>query len=95
MSNDRIYYSRDAEVQAIRDRTVLAMVLFGFGLGIGAALSLLFAPTSGKPVRDDLTRTVGQGWNSGRDAVEPIIKRLEEEFADLRKSVEERLKLSQ
>lgn len=92
MNNDRIYYSHDAEMHALRDRTMLTLVFLVFGLGIGAALALLFAPTSGKKVRDDLSKSVEQGWNNGRDAVEPMMKRLEEEFAKLQKNVEERLK---
>lgn len=92
MNNDRIYYSHDAEMHAMRDRTVLTLVFLVFGLGIGAALALLYAPKSGKKVRDDLSKSVEQGWNNGREAVEPMMKRLEEEFAKLQKNVEERLK---
>jgi gas vesicle protein len=94
MNNERIYYSHDGEMRAMRDRTMLTLIFLTFGLGIGAGLALLFAPTSGKKVRDDLTRSMGEGWNKGRDAVEPMVKRLEEELADLRKSVDERLKQS-
>jgi gas vesicle protein len=94
MNNQRIYYSHDAEMHAMQDRTLLAILFLTCGLGIGAALTLLLAPTSGKSVRDDLGKTMGQGWNNGRDAFEPVVSRLEEEFADLRKSVEERLKQS-
>lgn len=92
MNNDRIYYSHDAEMQAMRDRTMLALVFLGLGVGIGTALALLFAPSSGKTARHDLAKNVEEGMNTGREAVEPLVKRLEEKFADLRKSVEERLK---
>ena len=92
MNNDRIYYSREAEMHAMRDRTMLALAFLAFGLGIGATLALLFAPKSGKKVRDDLTKTMGQGWDNGRDTLEPMVKRLEEEFIELRKNVEEHLK---
>ncbi len=92
MNNDRIYYSRDAEMHAMRNRSVLTLVFLTFGLGIGATLALLFAPMSGKKTRDDLTKTVEEGLSNGRDALEPVVKRLEEEFADLRKSIEDRLK---
>ena len=92
MNNDRIYYSHNAEMHAMRDRTVLRLVFLTFGLGIGAVLALLFAPISGKKVRDDLTRTVEEGWNQGRDAVEPTVRRIEKEFNDLKKNVEDQLK---
>lgn len=92
MNSDRVYYSRDAEMHAMRDRTVLALVFLTFGLGIGTALALLFAPSSGKTTRRDLAKGVEEGLHTGLESVEPVVKRLEEEFADLRKSVEERLK---
>ncbi|HEX2622505.1 MAG TPA: YtxH domain-containing protein [Phototrophicaceae bacterium] len=92
MNNDRVYYSHDAESHAMREITRLMALCLMLGLGVGAVLALLVAPTSGKKVRDDLTKTVEQGWNNGRETVEPVVKRLEEEFAELRKQVEERLK---
>lgn len=94
MNNDRIYYSHDAEMHAMRDRTVLTLVFLMFGLGIGAVLALLFAPSSGKKVRDNLAKSVGEGLNTGQEAIEPVVKRLEKEFGELRKSVEDRLKQS-
>lgn len=91
MSNERIYYSHDAEMSAMRNRTMLTLLFLTLGLGIGAVLALLFAPATGKQARNDLANRMGEGLNNGRDAMEPLVKRLEEEFADLRKSVEERL----
>jgi gas vesicle protein len=55
-------------------------------------LALLFAPSSGKKIRDNLARSVGEGLNTGQEAMEPMLKRLEKEFSELRKSVEDRLK---
>jgi gas vesicle protein len=85
MNSDRIYYSHDAEMHAMRDRTVLTLVFLTFGLGIGVVLALLFAPTSGKKVRNRLTKTVEQGLKDGREAVEPVVKRVEKEFGELQK----------
>lgn len=92
MNNDRIYYSRDAQMHAMRFRAVLTMLFLSFGLGIGAVIALLFAPASGKKTRHNLAKSVEEGLNTSRDNVEPLVKRLEEELADLRKNVEERLK---
>ena len=91
MNNDRIYYSHDAETLAKREMTALTMLALTLGLGIGALLALLFAPSSGKKVRHNLAQSVEAGLNDGREVVEPVVKRLEEEFAELRKKVEERL----
>jgi gas vesicle protein len=92
MNNDRIYYSHAAEMHAMRDRTMLTLICLTLGLGIGAALALLFAPTSGKTVRHDLARSVEEGMQTGREAVEPMVKRIEKEFDDLKKNVEDQLK---
>jgi gas vesicle protein len=92
MNNERIYYSQEAEIRAMRNRTVLALVFMTFGLGIGAALALLFAPSSGKTTRHEIAESVDDGLHASRETVEPIIKRLEDQFNDLRKNVEEHLK---
>ena len=87
MSNDRVYYSHDAEMYAMRRRALLTLVFLMFGLGIGAALALLFAPSSGKNTR----KSIEGGLKEGRDGVEAMVKRVEEEFDEVRKNVEERL----
>lgn len=92
MNNDRIYYSRDAEVHAMRGRTVLTLFLLAFGLTIGSVVALLFAPRSGKKTRDNLVKTVEKGLKDGREAVQPVMKQVEKEFDELKKNVEERLK---
>lgn len=91
MNNDRIYYSHDAEMHSMRHRNVLTLVFLIFGLGIGAILALLFAPSSGKSTRHDLAKNVEEGLRTGRDAVEPIMKRVEKELGDLQKKVDEHL----
>lgn len=92
MSNERVYYSHDAEIGAARDKTRLVVLCLMIGLGIGSALALLFAPTSGKAIRQDLAKSVEAGLQTGRETVEPLVKRLEEDLAEMRKNVEERLK---
>jgi gas vesicle protein len=91
MSTNRTYYSRDAEVRAARDKSVATLVFLAFGLGVGAVLALLFAPKPGDKVREDLAHSVEEGLNSGRETVSPALKRLEKEFADLRKKVDDRI----
>jgi gas vesicle protein len=91
MSTNRTYYSRDAEERAARDKSVATLVFLVFGLGIGTVLALLFAPKPGEKVREDIAHGVEEGLNSGREAVGPALKRLEKEFADLRKKVDDRI----
>lgn len=92
MSSDRIYYSREAELNAMRNRAVLAIALLTFGIGIGVVLALLFAPSSGKTTRRDLAKNVEEGLQTGRDTVEPLIRRAEKEFDELKKNVDEHMK---
>jgi gas vesicle protein len=91
MSDERVYYSHDAEVQAERERTMLALVFLTLGMAIGTGLALLFAPKSGKKTRDGLTHTMEQGLKESRERVEPIAEQAEKEFGDLKKKVKKRL----
>ena len=92
MNNERVFYSNDAKMHMLRIISALSLVALMFGLGIGAAVALLIAPTTGKTVRDKMAKSMEQNWNKGRDALEPIVKKAEDEIADLRHSVEEHLK---
>ena len=90
MNEDRVYYSHDSERHALREMRKSMLLLLAGGLSIGAAVALLFTPSTGKQTRDDLARTVEEGLKDGRDAVEPLVKHLEKEMADLRKNIEDR-----
>jgi len=91
MNNDRVFYSHDAEIHARREMTALALLALTLGLGIGALLALLFTPSSGPKARHDLAQGLGKEWGNGREAVDPMVKRLEEKFGELLNQVEERL----
>lgn len=94
MTPDRIYYSKDAEAHAMRRMTIRTALFLTVGLGIGALMALLMAPSSGKKIRKDLVQSVEESVHTGRESVEPLIKRLEEQINELRKSVEDRVKAS-
>jgi gas vesicle protein len=79
--NDRIYYSREAEMRANRDKAMAVMLFMALGLGIGAVLALLFAPKSGDKTREELG-----------GALEDRFSRVEKEVSTIGKKVEERLK---
>ena len=91
MNNDRIYYSREAEVQAMHDMTKLTLIYLALGLGVGAALALALAMSSNKQIRHDVGKTVNEGLNRGREAAEPMVKSLEKEVKELRETLEKRL----
>lgn len=91
MNNDRIYYSRNAETRAMRAMIRLTLICLAIGLAFGAVVALLLAPTTGKKIREELAKTVEDGFQTGREAVEPIVKHLEQDFDKLQKHVEERI----
>lgn len=91
MNTDRMYYSREAELQAMRDKTIMAALLMALGVGIGTVLALLFAPASGDKTRHEIAHTFETGVKDGREAVTPMIKRLEHDIADLRQRFQDRV----
>lgn len=91
MSNSRIYYSKEAESAAMRRITVMTVLFMALGLGVGAVMALLYAPNAGKKTRHSLSQSIEEGLESGQDAIEPVVKRLEKEMGELRQTVEERI----
>jgi len=72
--NNRMYYSRETQEQAQRERFVLALIVLALGVGFGAAVALLFAPQTGDRTRRVLTDSVGSVVEKVRDEVEERIK---------------------
>jgi gas vesicle protein len=91
MSNSRIYYSREAETQAIRQITMMTVLWLAVGLAIGVVMALLFAPSTGQKTRNNLLKSFEEGLDSGQEAIEPVVKKLEKEVGELRQTVEERI----
>jgi gas vesicle protein len=87
---DRIYYSREAEAQAMRDRNVAMLAFMVIGVTVGVVIALLFAPHSGEKTRAELADALDEGFNEGRKASSEAIEKLEKDFAELRKRVEDR-----
>jgi gas vesicle protein len=90
--NERTYYSKEAEQRAQMERTMLAALVLAFGLGIGAAMMMLFAPRSGDKTRQVLSEQVNHAVDNGRDVTGSALKDLRKEFDHLRSDVEDRLK---
>lgn len=86
----RKYYSREAEQRANRERAIIIMLFLGIGLSIGAVMALLFAPKSGAEIRGEINKAFESGVLSGRDTTNSVVERLEQEFAELRKRVDDR-----
>jgi gas vesicle protein len=78
-------------MRANRDRAAAVLIFMALGLGIGAVLALMFAPKSGEKLRSELANNLGDSLEGGREATNKALHRLEKDFGDLRKRVEERL----
>jgi gas vesicle protein len=87
-----MYYSKEAEQRAQMERTVLAALVMAFGLGVGAAMMMLFAPRSGDKTRQVLGEQVNHAYDNGREVTNGALKDLRKEFDHLRSDVEDRLK---
>jgi hypothetical protein len=86
--NERIYYSREAELRANREKIVTIILFLALGVGVGAALALLFAPKSGQQTRSDLAQAFEDGFDSGRGATQSAVQRLEKGVSELASRVE-------
>ena len=91
MSNNRIYYSQEAEAKAMRRMTMMTVLWLALGLGIGAVMALLYAPMAGEKTRKQLGKNIEESLKDGQDALEPMVNRLEKEMGELRQTVEDRI----
>lgn len=55
MNSDRIYYSKEAEELAGRQRFILVITAIALGVGFGSVIALLLAPQSGTKTRQQLS----------------------------------------
>jgi gas vesicle protein len=82
--NDRVYYSREAEMQASREKSMAVILFLAIGIGIGGLLALLFAPKSGDKMRKELAGTLEDRFNSVEKEVTRLGKQAEERLKDIR-----------
>ena len=77
--SDRIYYSREAEERAQRQRMVAVLVFMALGLGIGAVIAMMFTP-EGQKTRKQVGKAVSKSLDTGRGKVSDVMSDLEDEF---------------
>lgn len=87
----RIYYSREAEMQARREQTIAIILFMSLGVAIGALLAMLFSPTSGSKMRAEIASALEERLGGGRDVTQRAMERLEDQIKELRRRVEDRL----
>lgn len=89
--SDRMYYSREAEERANRERMITIITFLLLGVGIGAALALLFAPRSGERTREQISSTVAETLEQSERNLGETVKQLSRDLLELRKSIEDRI----
>lgn len=89
---DRIYYSKEAESLVRRQHLIGNLAFLMLGLGVGAAVALLFAPERGERVRELVAEALEEGFSRGREATEEALQNLAQEYPGLHEKVEEGLK---
>lgn len=90
MSN-RMYYSKEAEMQANREKVIFVGLFLAAGIGVGAVLALLFAPKSGVKTREDITSAIEDRFGRVEKDTSNRFSRLEKDLAELGKRIEDRL----
>lgn len=78
--NERMYYSREAQMRAQRERVLLAALSVLLGLTIGAVAALLLADRPGRDVRAAL----GGGLENALDDAQKGVR-------DLRREIDQRM----
>lgn len=90
--SSRIYYSQEAEVQAQRERVVLALIVAGMGITLGMVMALLFAPKTGDETRRELNERLEHIAQRGRETAEQLAHDASRNTAHVRDDLERRLK---
>jgi hypothetical protein len=69
------------------------LMLLIVALGAGAALTLLLMPAFGHKNRENLVHSLDKGVRKGRETLQDTLQKLEVQTAELRKQVDEHLKV--
>jgi gas vesicle protein len=83
--NERIYYSREAEEQARRERTLLVLAAIAIGVGVGTIFALMFAPQAGRKTREQLGDQLEQAASQGLETASRIREDVEQRVEAIRK----------
>jgi gas vesicle protein len=73
----------------IQNKWSTRFTVFAVGLGLGALLALLFAPSSGEETRDYLTGTLKQGLHDAESTGKRWTRRAQDEVDDVKANVAE------
>lgn len=83
--NDRIYYSREAEMRAQQQQVALVLAATAISLGVGALIALLLAPQTGEKTRKMLENHLDDVVDSGRHVAKQVRQDVEGRVQDARR----------
>lgn len=90
--NDRVYYSREAEMRAQRQFFVTAIFVAALSVGIGAVIAMFFAPRPGAELRQEAMHLGREAADRGRDLAERAAEDAQRNLRKAQQNVEERLR---
>jgi gas vesicle protein len=93
--NDRIYYSREAEMQAQRQFIISAAFVALLSVTVGAAIAVLFTPRTGREIRHELESRAGEALSQGREVAEKATVRGREVAEQIAEDAQHTLKKAQ
>jgi gas vesicle protein len=87
---DRIYYSKEAQQRAMRERLLIVAIVSLIGVAAGSVIMLLLAPRSGDETRQAIASAVTDAVERSGEASQTAVKQLNEELRELRQRLEAR-----
>lgn len=85
---DRMYYSKEAQSRATRERWLIVVVVSLLGIAAGSLVMLLLAPRSGDETRRLISQTVTDAAERSSEATQTAVKQLSEELKELRQRMD-------
>lgn len=89
--NERIYYSKEAELRARRSSTMVAILASLLGASAGIVVALLLAPRRGDEVRGELARGANEFLEGARQTGETLGEQAGRTVQQVRERIEERV----
>lgn len=88
--NSRMYYSKEAEQRAMRERVLVIAIVSLVGIAVGSVIMLLLAPQSGDETRQNIGKAVGDAVERSSEATQAAVKQLNDEIKELRQRIDSR-----
>jgi hypothetical protein len=91
MSDREVYFTPDTSPQINVEQVVNMVVFMALGIGLIAALVTLLRPKRELPFHEKLGKMIEDRLDEAGDTTATALRRLEHQYNDLRKKVEERV----